>query len=35
MTFVVIVTVVVVSIMLGLIDFILSQSLVRVEFPSG
>jgi preprotein translocase SecE subunit len=35
MTFVVIVTVVVVSIMLGLIDFVLSQSLVKVEFPGG
>ena len=35
MTFVVIVTVIVVSIMLGLIDFVLSQSLVKVEFPSG
>lgn len=33
MTFVVIVTVVVVSIMLGLIDYILTQTLVRVEFP--
>jgi preprotein translocase subunit SecE len=33
MTFVVIVTVVVVSIMLGLIDFILTQTLVKVEFP--
>ncbi len=35
MTFVVIVTVVVVSIMLGVIDYILTQTLVRVEFPSG
>ena len=33
MTFVVIVTVVVVSIMLGLIDYILTQTLVKVEFP--
>jgi preprotein translocase SecE subunit len=33
MTFVVIVTVVVVSIMLGLIDYLLTQTLVRVEFP--
>jgi preprotein translocase SecE subunit len=33
MTFVVIVTVIVVSIMLGVIDFLLTQSLVRVEFP--
>jgi preprotein translocase subunit SecE len=33
MTFVVIVTVVVVSIMLGLIDYVLSQTLVKVEFP--
>jgi len=33
MTFVVIVTVVVVSIMLGLIDFVLSQTLVKIEFP--
>jgi preprotein translocase subunit SecE len=35
MTFVVIVTVIVVSIMLGLIDFVLTQTLVRVEFPKG
>ena len=35
MTFVVIVTVVVVSIMLGLIDYVLTQTLVRVEFPKG
>ena len=33
MTFVVIVTVVVVSIMLGLIDYVLTQTLVKVEFP--
>lgn len=33
MTFVVIVTVIVVSIMLGLIDYILTQTLVKVEFP--
>ena len=33
MTFAVIVTVVVVSIMLGLIDYVLSQTLVKVEFP--
>ena len=33
MTFVVIVTVVVVSIMLGLIDYVLSQTLVKLEFP--
>jgi preprotein translocase SecE subunit len=35
MTFVVIITVVVVSIMLGAIDYLLTQSLVRVEFPGG
>ena len=35
MTFVVIVTVVVVSIMLGLIDYILTQTLVKVEFPTS
>ena len=35
MTFVVIVTVVVVSIVLGLIDYILSISLVKIEFPKG
>jgi preprotein translocase SecE subunit len=33
MTFVVIVTVVVVSIMLGLIDYVLTQTLVKLEFP--
>ena len=33
MTFVVIVTVVVVSLMLGLIDYLLTQTLVKVEFP--
>jgi preprotein translocase SecE subunit len=33
MTFVVIVTVVVVSLMLGLIDYVLSQTLVKLEFP--
>ena len=33
MTFVVIVTVVVVSLMLGLIDYVLTQTLVKVEFP--
>jgi preprotein translocase SecE subunit len=33
MTFVVIVTVVVVSILLGLIDYLLTQTLVKVEFP--
>jgi preprotein translocase SecE subunit len=33
MTFVVIVTVVVVSMLLGLIDFLLSNSLVKFEFP--
>jgi preprotein translocase subunit SecE len=33
MTFVVIVTVVVVSLMLGLIDYILTQTLVKLEFP--
>jgi preprotein translocase subunit SecE len=33
MTFVVIVTVIVVSLMLGLIDYILTQTLVKVEFP--
>ena len=33
MTFVVIVTVIVVSLLLGLIDFILSNSLVKFEFP--
>ena len=35
MTFVVIATVVVVSIMLGIIDYVLTQSLVKVEFPGG
>ncbi|HEY8677728.1 MAG TPA: preprotein translocase subunit SecE [Candidatus Dormibacteraeota bacterium] len=33
MTFVVIVTVVVVSLLLGLIDYVLAHSLVRFEFP--
>jgi len=33
MTFVVIVTVIVVSILLGLIDYLLTQTLVKVEFP--
>ena len=33
MTFVVIVTVIVVSLMLGLIDYLLTQTLVKVEFP--
>jgi preprotein translocase SecE subunit len=33
MTFVVIVTVIVVSIMLGLIDYVLTQTLVKLEFP--
>jgi preprotein translocase subunit SecE len=33
MTFVVIVTVVVVSLLLGLIDYLLTQTLVKVEFP--
>ena len=33
MTFVVIVTVIVVSILLGLIDYVLIQTLVKVEFP--
>ncbi len=33
MTFVVIVTVVVVSLMLGLIDYVLTQTLVKIEFP--
>jgi preprotein translocase SecE subunit len=33
MTFVVIVTVVVVSLLLGLIDYVLTQTLVKVEFP--
>jgi len=35
MTFVVIVTVVVVSLMLGLIDYLLAHSLVKIEFPRG
>lgn len=35
MTFVVIVTVVVVSLLLGLIDYLLAHSLVRIEFPRG
>jgi preprotein translocase SecE subunit len=34
MTFVVIVTVIVVSIVLGIIDFVLSNSLVKFEFPT-
>ncbi|HYM51846.1 MAG TPA: preprotein translocase subunit SecE [Candidatus Limnocylindrales bacterium] len=34
MTFVVIVTVIVVSLLLGLIDFILSNTLVKFEFPT-
>ena len=34
MTFVVIVTVIVVSLLLGLIDFLLSNSLVKFEFPT-
>src|SRR5438477_7858892 len=33
MTFVVIVTVIVVSILLGIIDYLLTQTLVKVEFP--
>ena len=33
MTFVVIVTVVVISLLLGLIDYVLTQTLVKVEFP--
>jgi preprotein translocase SecE subunit len=33
MTFVVIVTVIVVSLLLGFIDWILSQTLVKFEFP--
>ena len=33
MTFVVIVTVIVVSLLLGLIDYVLTQTLVKVEFP--
>jgi preprotein translocase SecE subunit len=35
MTVVVIITVVVVSVVLGLIDYILSISLVKIEFPKG
>jgi preprotein translocase SecE subunit len=35
MTFVVIVTVVVVSLLLGLIDYLLAHSLVKIEFPRG
>jgi preprotein translocase SecE subunit len=35
MTMVVVATVVVVSIMLGIIDYVLSHSLVKFEFPSG
>jgi len=34
MTFVVIATVVVVSLLLGVIDFVLSNSLVKFEFPT-
>ena len=34
MTFVVIMTVIVVSIVLGIIDFVLSNSLVKFEFPT-
>jgi preprotein translocase SecE subunit len=35
MTFVVIVTVLVVSLLLGLIDYLLTQTLVKLEFPKG
>ncbi len=35
MTFVVLVTVVVVSTVLGAIDFLLTNSLVKIEFPQG
>jgi preprotein translocase SecE subunit len=35
MTFVVVVTVIVVSLVLGLIDYVLANTLVKVEFPRG
>jgi preprotein translocase subunit SecE len=35
MTMVVVATVIVVSIMLGIIDYILSHTLIKFEFPSG
>ena len=35
MTFVVIATVIVVSLLLGVIDWLLQNTLVKVEFPTG